>query len=365
MSKSIGWRPKVHEGLTRPWPVHAFLGLLTWTLLATGSVYAEMDEPRVQLEIAVDPRLPPLTLHEWAKALTTAGVQDVRVRMAQPDDAPKVRQIASDPLPVYHVLAVINAQNELVVPGGRFSIRQIEMFRQWLNDLRQQGPPESRPKQVAFGLNIVQFEQVRHDMSRPVKFSTKGHPRNELVENLVAALSNTTVFDPDARKRLGQDPFDEELQGLAVGTALAYLLRYDGLAIVPQASVTGVRYQIMIGHPKLAAWPVGWPPEGSETTAVPKLLETLSVNIQSVSVKEVIQSVSERLSLPYLLDHPALARFGIELDKTTVNIPQTKTTYSQIIKRSLFQGRLKGEVRCDDAGKPFLWITTLKPIDET
>jgi hypothetical protein len=364
MNNSIGWNSTVDSELRRPLALLTFSGLLAWMLLGSVLVLAETDEPRVQLEIAVDPRLPPLTSHEWAKALTTAGVQDVRVRMARPDDAPKVQQISSDPLPVYRVLAIVNAQNELAVPGGRFSIRQIEMFRQWLNDLRQQGPPESRPKQVAFGLNIVQFEQVRHDMSRPVAFSTKGRPRNELVENLVASLSNTSVFDPDARKRLGQDPFDEELQGLAVGTVLAYLLRYDGLAMVPQASVNGIRYQIMIGHAKLAAWPVGWPPEGSETTAVPKLLETLSVNIQSVSVKEVIQSVSERLSLPYLLDHPALARFGIELDKTTVNIPQTKTTYSQIIKRSLFQGRLKGEVRCDDAGKPFLWITTLKPIDE-
>jgi len=75
--------------------------------------------------------------------------------------------------------------------------------------------------------------------------------------------------------------------------------------------------------------------------------------------------VTQRLGLVYLIDHPALARFGIEMDKAAVNIPQTKTTYSQIIKRSLFQARLRGEIRCDEAGKPFLWITTLKPIDET
>jgi len=342
-----------------------FVTLVGFAWLANGPVRAEVAEPRIQLEIAIDPRLPPMTLHEWAKALGAAGVEGVRVRTAYPNDAPKVQEVSSDSVPTYQVLAVVNAQNELVLPDARFSIRQIERFKQWLNDLRRQGPAESRPKQVAFGLNIVQFEQVRHEMSRVVGFSTKGRPRSEVVENLISSLTNTMIFEPETRKRLGHDPFNEELQGLATGTAIAYVLRYDGLAFVPQSTVNGIRYQITVGQPKVAAWPVGWPPDDSETTVVPKLLETISVNIQNVSVKEVVDSVTQRLGLVYLIDHPALARFGIEMDKAPVNIPQTKTTYSQIMKRSLFQARLKGEIRCDDAGKPFLWVTTLKPIDET
>lgn len=364
MKSEISGKPKADKPVTPKLWVRLFIGLASLSPVLGSVAHAEVNEPRIRLEIAVDPRLPPMTLHEWAKALTVAGIEGIRVRTAYPDDAAKVEQIASEPLPTYHVLAIVNAQNELVVSGARFSIREIERFVQWLDELRRQGPPQSRPKQVAFGLNIVQFQQVRQDMSRPVESSTKGQPRDEVIEKLGASLANPIVFEPDARKRLGNTPFDEELRGLATGTALAYLLRYDGLALVPQASISGVTYQITIGHAKLAAWPVGWPTEDSEAAAVPKLLESLSVNIQGVSVKEVLQSVSERLSLPYLIDHPALVRLGIELDKATVNIPQTKTTYSQIIKRSLFQGRLKGEVRRDDTGKPFLWITTLKPIEE-
>ncbi|MGQ9760481.1 MAG: hypothetical protein ACUVQH_01085 [Thermogutta sp.] len=364
MKSSIGGKLKVDNLVTPMFWVSFFIGLAFLLPLFGSAAHAETNEPSIRLEVAVDPRLPPMTLHEWAKALTAAGVEGLRVRTAYPDDAAKVEQIGSEPLPTYHVLAIVNGQNELVVPGARFSIREIARFVEWLDELQRKGPPQSRPKQVAFGLNIVQFQQVRQDMSRPVEFSTKGRPRDELIEKLGASLANPIVFAPDARKRLGNTPFDEELRGLATGTALAYLLRYDGLAMVPQASISGVTYQITIGHAKLAAWPVGWAPEDSEAAAVPRLLESLSVNIQGVSVKEVLQSVSERLSLPYLIDHPALVRLGIELDKATVKIPQTKTTYSQIIKRSLFQGRLKGEVRCDDAGKPFLWITTLKPIEE-
>jgi len=365
MNRIVMDKPMLDPRLRLPVVGFVFVTLGGLLVSASSLARAEVAEPRIQMEIAIDPRLPPLTLHEWAKALGSAGIEGVRVRMAYPDDTPKVQEIQSDSVPTYQVVAVVNAQNELVLPDARFSIRQIERFKKWVEDLRRQGPAQSRPKQVAFGLNIVQFEQVRHEMSRSVGFSTKGRPRSEVVENLVSAITNAVVFEAEARKRLGHDPFNEELQGLATGTALAYLLRYDGLAFVPQSSVNGIRYQITVGQPKLAAWPVGWPPNDSETTVVPRLLEMLSVNIQNVSIKEVVDSVTQRLGLVYLIDHPALARFGIEMDKAAVNIPQTKTTYSQIIKRSLFQARLRGEIRCDEAGKPFLWITTLKPIDET
>ncbi len=344
---------------------HALLGLVGLFCLPCDGSLAQAVEPRIQLEVAVDPRLPPLTLHDWAKALNESGIENVRVRTAYPNDTPKIQEIPSDLVPTYQVLAIVNAQNEIVLPDARFTIRQMDRFKQWIDDLRRQGPPQSRPKQVAFGLNIVQFEQVRQDMSRPVQASTKGRPRAELVDSLVSGLTYPTVFEPQARPRLGRGLWEEELQGLTTGTALAYVLRYDGLAIVPQSTVNGIRYQIVVGHPKLMAWPVGWTPEDSEAKVVPKLLETLTVNIQDVPVKDVVDSVTQRLGIVYLLDHPALARFGIEIDNVTVNIPQTKTSYSQILKRSLFQARLKGEIRCDEAGKPFLWVTTLKPIDET
>lgn len=107
-----------------------FVTLVGFAWLANGPVRAEVAEPRIQLEIAIDPRLPPMTLHEWAKALGAAGVEGVRVRTAYPNDAPKVQEVSSDSVPTYQVLAVVNAQNELVLPDARFSIRQIERFKQ-------------------------------------------------------------------------------------------------------------------------------------------------------------------------------------------------------------------------------------------
>ncbi|MGB9690062.1 hypothetical protein [Thermogutta sp.] len=322
------------------------------------------QQPEVEIELAVDPRLPPFTQQEWARELSRLGVTRVRIRTAFPSDHPNVEVLPTSPQPTYHVIGIVNNSNELVVPGARFSIRQLSGFVRWIDDLRTSGPPQSRPKTVAFGLDMVRFQLVKQDLAQPVAISTLARDSREIVDQLLAKLHNPVVWDERAKSRLSSHEIGEELKTLATGTVLAYLLRYDGLALVPRGDVQGIKYRIVRGGPNVACWPVGWSPEEGESKAVPQLLEFLNVNIQNVNIRTVLASIESRLGLVALFDYPAMVRYGIDLEKTSISIPQTKTTYSQVISRSLFQAKLKGEVRVDDAGKPFLWITTLRPIED-
>ena len=43
-----------------------------------------------------------------------------------------------------------------------------------------------------------------------------------------------------------------------------------------------------------------------------------------------------------------------------VSLPEAKTFYKKILDRVLGQAKLTMELRIDEAGKPFLWISTLK-----
>lgn len=321
------------------------------------------QETDMQLELAVDPRLPPLTQHEWARELARLGITGVRIRMAFPTDQPRVETIQTEPITRYRVLGVVDHTNQLLLPGARFSIRQLNGLVNWLDELRRDGPPSERPKPVAFGLDVVQFQLLKQQLAAPVTFSLKGQTVAQAVGRLAEQLATPVTWEPRTRERLSQDPVNEELQGLALGTSLAYLLRYDGLILLPRRESTGIRLLITRGSPNLAGWPVGWTPEEGETTVLPRLLESLTVNIENVSIKVVLSSLESRLGVVSLFDHPALARFGIDLEKTSIKIPQAKTTYSQILRRSLFQAGLKGEVRLDDADRPFIWITTLRPVE--
>jgi hypothetical protein len=92
------------------------------------------------------------------------------------------------------------------------------------------------------------------------------------------------------------------------------------------------------------------------------MFEFLNVNVQGVTVLKVLDAVRERLNVPVLLDHNAMARHGVEPDRSFVNMPQSRTTYSLLLRRTLFQAGLKSEVRVDEAKTPFLWVTTVKPF---
>ena len=91
------------------------------------------------------------------------------------------------------------------------------------------------------------------------------------------------------------------------------------------------------------------------------MYEFLNANVQGVAITEVLKAVGGRPKMPVLMDHNALraARGGAgEGDQ----VPQSRTTYSILLRKALFQARLKHEVRMDEAGTPFLWITTIKAL---
>lgn len=346
------------------------LGLAVVFFWCANPAYPELttgDSPgpaEVEIELAVDPRLPPLTQHEWARELNRLGLTRVRIRTAFPSDQPRVETIQTLPYPKYRVLGVVSSTNELNVPGARFTLRQLAGFVRWIDELRLQGPPETRPRPVAFGLDLVRFQLVKQELAQPVTVSTKNRPAPEVISEILSALKTPVQWEERTKQQLSDRVIAEELKGLAIGTSLAYLLRYDGLALVPRTDLRGVKYVITKGGKNLGAWPVGWTPEDGEAKAFPRLMEFLTVNIENVNLPTVLQSLEKRLEVVCLFDYPALARFGIELEKTSIKLPQTKTTYAQVLRRSLFQAGLKGEIRLDDADKPFVWISTLRPVEE-
>jgi hypothetical protein len=168
------------------------------------------------------------------------------------------------------------------------------------------------------------------------------------------------------------DPGDlvrEELSELSFGTALAYILRPAGLAAIPArveavpgSNTRTVGLAIVRATSAPEIWPIGWPPVKSPPDLVPGLYQFLEVNVQGVSAARVVQAVQERIGIPVLWDYNALARWGIDPAKSSVRFPPKSTSYAQLLRHCLFQAGLKYELRVDEADKPFLWITTTKPL---
>jgi hypothetical protein len=231
---------------------------------------------------------------------------------------------------------------------------------EWLDDLAKRGPPDRREPVAAFGLTAKQLEQVREDLAKPVGFSTRGVSRAEAVEKIRRRLS--LPLGTEGELDGGDEKIEEELDALSCGTALACILRPMGFCMAPQAAGRRLGYSVAKARLDQEVWPIGWPPEKPQPKLLPGLFEFRNVNVQNVSAAKVLDAISRQLDVPVLLDHNALARHGVDPEKAMVSHPQQRTTYSVALRKVLFKAGLKFEVRVDEAGKPFFWVSTVKPV---
>jgi hypothetical protein len=339
-----------------------FSTFITSTLAAFLPAAFAFAEPagQAQLEIAGQTQFGAgMSFQQWGQALSAAGIRDFRLRSAREDDKPGIEVGGTPQAPIYKITAVLGARDELIVPGGRFRRSECKKLAAWLDDLAKRGPPEKREKVAAFGLTASQLEKVNSELSRAVRFSTKDMPRGEAVDKIAAQLGLALKIEeplPD-----GDDKVEEELSGLSRGTALACILRPVGYCMVPHESGETLSCTVKKAPLGQEVWPVGWPAEDAPKI-LPGLYEFHNVNVSGVSAAKLLEVISKQVNVPVLYDHNALARHGIEPGKATVSHPQQRTTYSIALRRMLGKAGLLFEVRVDEAGKPFLWVSTMKPV---
>ncbi|MGA2059176.1 MAG: hypothetical protein ABSG67_01750 [Thermoguttaceae bacterium] len=330
---------------------------------------------QVRLELVSDAQGTAMTFQDWGQALTGAGIKNVRFRSATSADKVGIEIEGTAERPLYIVTGKVLSRDELQLPGARFKRSEMKRLAQWLDDLAQNGPPDKRPKIVAFGLTAAQFEKVKKDLAVPVGFSISGSARRDTVEKIARKLSFPLRFEdpllpspetgegPGVRAASGEDKVEDELSELSCGTALACLLRPAGYCLVPQAFGNQIKYSVMKVQPNIKEfWPVGRKPESPPPEVLPGLFEFLPVNVQNVPAATVLDAIGKRLKTPVLYDRAALAKYKIDPAKAMVSFPRARTNYSMALEKMLFPAGLQFEIRVDDAGTPFLWVTTVKPM---
>ncbi len=316
---------------------------------------------RVHLELVGEGRGASLVFQEWAALLGKAGIRNVRIRNATATDRVGIEVRGTKDNPLYVVTGVIRSRNELILPSGRFRRSDVARLARRLDDLARLGPADRREPPAAFGLSTEQIEQVLEDLSRPVGFSTVETVRRAAVERIGDRLLLPFKIEPAMADAL-DDKVSEELFGISRGTALAYLLRPAGMCLAPRELNGRVVYVAKKCKPGMEIWPVGREPNSPIRELLPAIYEFHNVNIQNVPAARAMAAIGKLLKVPVLIDHDALARHGIEPAKVLVTHPRRRTTYSIALRKILFQAGLKFEVRADDTGEPFLWISTVKPV---
>ncbi len=332
-----------------------FANVLTLAALARA-------EGTVELELVGDARGSAMAFQDWAQALARAGIRNVRLRTAADGSIqPGIETRGTAERPIYVVTGVVRGRDAIELPGRRFRRGDVGRLTQWLDDLAKNGPPESREKRAAFGLTASQLAAVRSELAAPVGFDTAGMTPGEVVAKIASQLTLPLELNADAIQSLGDEKLVDDLSGFSRGLALAYALRQSGRGLQPRPSGDRASYGVVDAADASDVWPVGWPPEGSPHETLPALFEFLNINVQNVSAAKALDAIAQRIKAPVLLDRSILARHGVDPAQAMVSLPRTRTTHSQALRKILFQARMKYELRCDDAGRPFLWVTSIKP----
>ncbi len=321
----------------------------------------------IRLEIFCDGQLQPMEAQQWGRELSDAGFQSVQVRAGASADALDIQPLGAG---FYTASGMLTRNNQLLVTGGRrFSLSECRQVKPYLEEKileLEQAEAEEKEEKAAEGVQDV----LLSELSVPVGFRTKGFPRKLVLTQMLQSFripirvpsSMKKAFDPE-------DLVEEELKGVARGTALAYVLRHIGYCVQPESAEDpkngaggGLSLRIVSASNANAKKmiPIGY---AAPRATVDELAESFEANVDGASAKRVLDSLQDRLDVPFLYDYNSMAGLGIEPGDVVIHQRPGKITYRRLLDAILFQAQLQRETRVDEAGNVFFWITTMKSAD--
>lgn len=330
----------------------------TIVILCT-SVCACGGETVVDLEIAIMPGAPITAPQEWAKRLGDMGIERVQIRSMHGQEKPSTKM--NDDGTRVDVLAVLTGQEELVFADRRFRVGQTSELRTYIETLPEQ-IVEAGIVRGPFRLTEQEFNTVMTELGKPLPDSTLGKTSGRLLAaaKTIVRLPIEEQTSAHALLQTGK-PIAVELNKLSVGTALVIALRNDGLTLRPVHVPGGLELVVEPYKRGQEVWPAGWQAEQSPRLVAPKLFESLNIEIEGYTLAKALTALEPRLGLPVVMDEWTLRQQQIEPGKISVKLPAKKTFLKNAVDKLLSQARLASEIRIDEAGTAFLWITQYGP----
>lgn len=344
--------------------------LASFFVFVSHSVWGQsrLTPARVQLDIIITQGVGYDVPHTLSRELARAGIENVTMRQQKPNDAVSITNTGTEAAPLWRVIAALEDSGSILLPDGtRVSSYQPTELAQWIQDLPekmdQKKQSDQAPELSDFGLTSAATNELLNILKIPLNNSSLEKAPLETLRDCIRQLTCPVDISTKQLKRIQNlDPISEELQGLSCGTVLAYLLRPAGLCLSPRQTSSGVELSVVTAEKNVKPWPIGFQTRERESEVLPDMIQMVETGVDRSPAKVVLKALGERVHVPLLYDYNAMARHGIELDQVIVNIPVRKMSYLLIFKKVLTQARLKSELRMDEAGNPFFWITTIRPI---
>jgi hypothetical protein len=263
------------------------------------------------------------------------------------------------------VTGVMDAQGQIQLGKHKFVPSRIEPLKIYLDELKKygaDGPPRDNP---SWGLSDDQFKTVLKLLSPPVDRPINMRTPVDAIDSFALPLVFRVRFT-EAARRLTLAQQDEgdvtaaDVTGVSIGSALAIVLAQSGLGFRPLADTDGgFVLEIDAGGESDNLWPVGWKNTKKLNSVVPTIFRSMSIGeLENVQVTGLIQVIANHLKLPHFYSSHALSAQGIDVTSLTYSHRADRLPPSGLMRRLGDKFKMGLDIRTDEAGNVFLWVTT-------
>lgn len=324
---------------------------------------AQTGKRLIELRVLVDEGGPLGGSHQWMQALAEVGADRLLSETSRVSQ-PSFEEYGTGSVKTLAIVGVVK-QGKLHLPGGKFTIRQTSAIRDHLQKLRDDGGEVTIAKKLAFGLTAKQLISVHDQLGVAIESTTAEKGVGQLATELLTQSGYTISIDEATKQVISaaEANVDAELEGFSIGMGLALSLRQMGLVFEPQRPQGGeIRLLVRKPDEQTKHWPVGWPISETRKELAPNLFIKVPVQAFDTPITDLLGAIESRAKISFFYDRALISQAGIKLDETKVTFsrPGKKTSFDTVISKVLTQvkPKLKSEMKIDEVGKPFLWITT-------
>lgn len=319
----------------------------------------------IQLELLTGPEANSLKASDWQKACEERKIA-CTIRRGLQDDQPGVTEKKrGESFRQVTVVGRLEKTGRLVFADRTFAPGESKRLAEWLEELKTYGAQGTPEGQRLWGLTEKQFTSVMESLAVPLAIETEEVPLAEVLAGFRFSANHPLRWTAQAEQKRAQldlkSPCTQSVRGFTQGTALALVLAEVGLGFRPRRQPDG---SIDLAVVDLAeaqhVWPIGWYRTISPDKVAPSLFVFREIHFSDIDIAGALAASTAVTGIQVLVDRPNLKAKEIDLTAHEVDFPLRKTTWAQAYDRLLGKATCKYELLIDEAGKPFVWVTSLQ-----
>jgi hypothetical protein len=320
------------------------------------------------LEVLIQPQARDrIRAQEWGRLLQEKGYSP-RFRVPAVGEKQRLEEETADGRIRLRVVGGMKPDGSLELGNRRFTLGDEAALEMFLKDLKQHGTGGPAAGNPRWGLSEEQFLSFSRLLSRPLDGPVDLTSPAATVEKLGLPMELSVIFADDTLAKSLQPggeqvPEQLELSGVSRGTALAIVLAQYGLGFRPALTKQGTFVvEVCSGGEADNLWPVGWKTLEPTPDVLPAWLKSIPFSIEDADLTSLLEAVAGKLQIPAYTSAHALAAAGRSLDELTWSRSGKLSPFAML--RTVGEKYELGfDVRADEAGRLFLWVTTRQQAD--